>query len=173
MVVVVKLSESGKLCLPMANYIFYNEKQFKNNNFELVDFEPICRRTEVKENNCLNWWSWWHKNYLTSAENTFKFKNIKTLRQKKIWRLVWKMHILSIIMFRSDDANPNETRNVLRTPSKPLLKWSKIPVQQLPRPVFFVPNRSFKTIKSKILKWKLLPSHDPNKMGSNWKFYEL
>ena len=31
-------------------YLFYNEKQFKNNNFELVDFRTYAGEREVKEN---------------------------------------------------------------------------------------------------------------------------
>ena len=35
---------SGKL------YLFYNEKQFKSNNFELIDFRTYANEREVKEN---------------------------------------------------------------------------------------------------------------------------
>ena len=56
---------SGKL------YLFYNEKQFKNNNFELVDFRTHAGEREIKENNIASVEDIENSNsYLASAETS-------------------------------------------------------------------------------------------------------
>src|SRR3954469_25298829 len=63
---------SGKL------YLFYNEKQFKSNNFELVDFRTYANEREVKENTIASVDDLDDsKNYLASAEN---IQNLKKYR---------------------------------------------------------------------------------------------
>ncbi|MEP6805635.1 MAG: PKD domain-containing protein [Flavobacterium sp.] len=158
---------SGKL------YLFYNEKQFKNNNFELVDFRTYANEREVKEKtiasiNDLNN----SDNYLASAENSFKTKKYRNttteedldaslLDANKIYNNV------SILEF--DDVNPTETHNVFYT-FKTTPEMIKDTSATVTMRGIFVPNRSYKNHKIKNLEMEIVTSHDPNKMGSNGSF---
>ncbi|CAA9196903.1 PKD domain-containing protein [Flavobacterium collinsii] len=158
---------SGKL------YLFYNEKQFKDNNFELVDFRTYANEREVKEKavaliDDLDD----SKNYVASAENTFKTKKYRNttseedldaslLDANKIY------HNVSVIEF--DDANPNETRNVFYT-FKTTPEMIKDTSATVTMRGIFIPNRSYKNHKIKNLEMEIVTSHDPNKMGSNGSF---
>ena len=158
---------SGKL------YLFYNEKQFKNNNFELSDFRTYAGEREVKENlvasvNDLDD----SNNFVASAEGNFKTKKYRNttteedldaslLDANKIY------HNVSVLEF--DDANPGETRNVFYTfkTTPEMIKDTSAPVTMRG---IFVPNRSYKNHKIKNLEMEIVTSHDPNKMGSNGSF---
>ncbi|CAI2766248.1 PKD domain-containing protein [Flavobacterium collinsii] len=158
---------SGKL------YLFYNEKQFKDNNFELVDFRTYANEREVKEKavaliDDLDD----SKNYVASAENTFKTRKYRNttseedldaslLDANKIY------HNVSVIEF--DDANPNETRNVFYT-FKTTPEMIKDTSATVTMRGIFIPNRSYKNHKIKNLEMEIVTSHDPNKMGSNGSF---
>ncbi|WP_291284931.1 PKD domain-containing protein [Flavobacterium sp.] len=158
---------SGKL------YLFYNEKQFKDNNFELVDFRTYANEREVKEKTVARIDDLDDsKNYVASAENTFKTKKYRNttteedldaslLDANKIY------HNVSVIEF--DDANPNETRNVFYT-FKTTPEMIKDTSATVTMRGIFVPNRSYKNHKIKNLEMEIVTSHDPNKMGSNGSF---
>ncbi|WP_264525994.1 PKD domain-containing protein [Flavobacterium sp. N502536] len=155
---------SGKL------YLFYNEKQFKDNNFELVDFRTYANEREVKEKTVASIDDLDDsKNYVASAENTFKTKKYRNttteedldaslLDANKIY------HNVSVIEF--DEANPNETRNVFYT-FKTTPEMIKDTSATVTMRGIFVPNRSYKNHKIKNLEMEIVTSHDPNKMGSN------
>ncbi|WP_343613168.1 PKD domain-containing protein [Flavobacterium sp.] len=158
---------SGKL------YLFYNEKQFKNNNFELSDFRTYAGEREVKENlvasvNDLDD----SNNFVASAEGNFKTKKYRNttteedldaslLDANKIY------HNVSVLEF--DDANPGETRNVFYT-FKTTPEMIKDTSATVTMRGIFVPNRSYKNHKIKNLEMEIVTSHDPNKMGSNGSF---
>ena len=173
MVVVVSYQNLENYVVNGKLYLFYNEKQFKNNNFELVDFRTYAGEREVKENTIasiddLNK----TKNYLTSAENTFKFKKYKNTTTEEDLEASLKdahtlYHNVSILEF--DDANPNETRNVFYT-FKTTPEMIKDTSATVTMRGIFVPNRSFKNHKVKNLEMEIVTSHDPNKMGSNGSF---
>ena len=173
MVVVVSYQNLENYVANGKLYLFYNEKQFKNNNFELVDFRTYAGEREVKENTIasiddLND----KKNYLTSAENTFKFKKYKNTTTEEDLEASLKdahtlYHNVSILEF--DDANPNETRNVFYT-FKTTPEMIKDTSATVTMRGIFVPNRSFKNHKVKNLEMEIVTSHDPNKMGSNGSF---
>ncbi|MFW0737556.1 PKD domain-containing protein [Flavobacterium sp. T12S277] len=158
---------SGKL------YLFYNEKQFKDNNFELVDFRTYANEREVKEKTVASIDDLDDsKNYVASAENTFKTKKYRNttteedldaslLDANKIY------HNVSVIEF--DDANPNETRNIFYT-FKTTPEMIKDTSATVTMRGIFVPNRSYKNHKIKNLEMEIVTSHDPNKMGSNGSF---
>jgi hypothetical protein len=158
---------SGKL------YLFYNEKLFKNNNFELVDFRTYANERQVKENTVASVDDLDDsKNYLASAENIFnrkKYRNTITeedldtslLEANKIY------HNVSVLEF--DDANPGETRNVFYT-FKTTPEMIKDTSATVTMRGIFVPNRSYKNHKIKNLEMEIVTSHDPNKMGSNGSF---
>jgi hypothetical protein len=158
---------SGKL------YLFYNEKQFKTNNFELVDFRTYANEREVQEKTVASVDDLDDKNsYLASAENNFKTKKYRNttteedldaslLEANKLY------HNVSVLEF--DDANPSETRNVFYT-FKTTPEMIKDTSATVTMRGIFVPNRSYKNHKIKNLEMEIVTSHDPNKMGSNGSF---
>jgi len=158
---------SGKL------YLFYNEKQFKNNNFELVDYRTYANEREVKENtvafvNDLND----SNDYLASAENTFKLKKYRNTTTEEdldasLLDAHKTYHNVSVLEF--DDANPGETHNVFYT-FKTTPEMIKDTSATVTMRGIFVPNRSYKNHKIKNLEMEIVTSHDPNKMGSNGSF---
>jgi hypothetical protein len=158
---------SGKL------YLFYNEKQFKNNNFELTDFRTYAGEREIKENtiamvNDLDD----TKSYLATTENTFKIKKYRNTTTEEdleasLLDANKTYHNVSVLEF--DDANPSETRNVFYT-FKTTPEMIKDTSATVTMRGIFVPNRSYKNHKIKNLEMEIVTSHDPNKMGSNGSF---
>nr|WP_315220122.1 PKD domain-containing protein [uncultured Flavobacterium sp.] len=158
---------SGKL------YLFYNEKQFKNNNFELLDFRTYAGEYEVKENTLASATDLDEsKTYLASAENTFKSKKYKnTTTEEDLEASLAEANSLykNVSILDFDNADPGETRNIFYTfkTTPEMIKDTSATVTM--RGVF-VPNRSFKNHKIKNLEMEIVTSHDPNKMGSNGSF---
>ncbi|WP_428230506.1 PKD domain-containing protein [Flavobacterium sp.] len=158
---------SGKL------YLFYNEKQFKSNNFELVAFRTYANEREIKEKaiasvNDLND----SNTYLASAENTFKIKKYRNTTTEEdldasLLDANKTYHSVSVLEF--DDANPGETHNVFYT-FKTTPEMIKDTSATVTMRGIFVPNRSYKNHKVKNLEMEIVTSHDPNKMGSNGSF---
>lgn len=158
---------SGKL------YLFYNEKQFKHNNFELSDFRTYAGEREVKENLVATTDDLNDSNtFLASAEGNFKTKKYRNTTTEedldaslsdanKIY------HNVSVLEF--DDANPGETRNVFYT-FKTTPEMIKDTSATVTMRGIYVPNRSYKNHKVKNLEMEIVTSHDPNKMGSNGSF---
>lgn len=158
---------SGKL------YLFYNEKQFKSNNFELVDFRTYANEREVKEkivasvNNLED-----SNRYLASAEDNFKIKKYRNTTTEEdldasLLDANKTYHNVSVLEF--DDANPGETHNVFYT-FKTTPEMIKDTSATVTMRGIFVPNRSYKNHKIKNLEMEIVTSHDPNKMGSNGSF---
>jgi hypothetical protein len=158
---------SGKL------YLFYNEKQFKDNNFQLVDFRTYAGEHEIKENtiasvNDLDD----TRTYLASAENNIKTKKYRNTTTEEdldasLLDANKTYHNVSVLEF--DDANPSETRNVFYT-FKTTPEMIKDTSATVTMRGIFVPNRSYKNHKIKNLEMEIVTSHDPNKMGSNGSF---
>jgi len=158
---------SGKL------YLFYNEKQFKSNNFELIDFRTYANEREIKENNVASVDDLDDsKNYLASAESTIKLKKYRNttaeedldaslLEANKLY------HNVNILEF--DNTNPGETHNIFYT-FKTTPEMIKDTSATVTMRGIFVPNRSYKNHKIKNLEMEIVTSHDPNKMGSNGSF---
>jgi PKD repeat protein len=158
---------SGKL------YLFYNEKQFKSSNFELVDFRTYANEREVKENTVASIDDLDDsKNYLAAAENSFKIKKYRNTTSEEdldasLLDANKTYHNVSILEF--DDANPGETHNVFYT-FKTTPEMIKDTSATVTMRGIFVPNRSYKNHKIKNLEMEIVTSHDPNKMGSNGSF---
>ncbi|MDR7208430.1 PKD domain-containing protein [Flavobacterium piscis] len=170
MVVVVSYQNLENYVTNGKLYLFYNEKQFKNNNFELVDFRTYAGEREVKENtiasvNDLDD----SKSYVASSENTFKtrkYKNTTTEEDLEASLLDANKTYHNVSILEFDDANPTETRNVFYT-FKTTPEMIKDTSATVTMRGIFVPNRSFKNHKIKNLEMEIVTSHDPNKMGSN------
>ena len=158
---------SGKL------YLFYNEKQFKSNNFELIDFRTYANEREVKEKTVASVNDLEDSNrYLASAENNFKIKKYRNTTTEEdldasLLDANKTYHNVSILEF--DDANPSETHNVFYT-FKTTPEMIKDTSATVTMRGIFVPNRSYKNHKIKNLEMEIVTSHDPNKMGSNGSF---
>ncbi|GGF00724.1 hypothetical protein GCM10011518_07680 [Flavobacterium limi] len=173
MVVVVSYQNLENYVANGKLYLFYNEKQFKNNNFELVDFRTHAGEREVKENTVASVDDVDDTNsYVASSENTIKFKKYKNTTTEEDLDASLKeantlYHNVSILEF--DDANPGETRNVFYT-FKTTPEMIKDTSATVTMRGIFVPNRSFKNHKVKNLEMEIVTSHDPNKMGSNGSF---
>lgn len=154
-------------------YLFYNEKQFKNNNFELLDFRTYAGETEVKENLVATADDLENSDSYLASENalaTAKKYKITTIEEDLDATLseANKTYKNATIL-EFDGANPGETRNVFFT-----LKTTPEMIKDTSATVtmrsIFVPNRSFKNHKVKNLEMEIVTSHDPNKMGSNGSF---
>lgn len=153
-------------------YLFYNDKEFKNDNFELVETRTHYGEREISENGIAfvedenNSYSsiasadenaafqipFWNENEdleLTLAESKSQFRNYKT--------------------FEFDGMNSKETRNVFFTfkTTPEMIKDTSATVRM--RGVY-VPDRSYKNHKKKTLEMEIVTSHDPNKMSSNAMF---
>ncbi|KQO34371.1 hypothetical protein ASF10_01220 [Flavobacterium sp. Leaf82] len=158
---------SGKL------YLFYNEKQFKSNNFELIDFRTYANEREVKEKTVASVNDIEDSNrYLASAENNFKIKKYRNTTTEEdldasLLEANKAYHNVSVLEF--DNANPGETRNVFYT-FKTTPEMIKDTSATVTMRGIFVPNRSYKNHKIKNLEMEIVTSHDPNKMGSNGSF---
>ncbi|UTN05551.1 PKD domain-containing protein [Flavobacterium bizetiae] len=158
---------SGKL------YLFYNEKQFKSNNFELVDFRTYANEREVKEKTVASVNDLEDSDrYLASAENNFKIKKYRNTTTEEdldasLLEANKTYHNVSVLEF--DDANPGETHNVFYT-FKTTPEMIKDTSATVTMRGIFVPNRSYKNHKIKNLEMEIVTSHDPNKMGSNGSF---
>lgn len=157
----------------MANgklYFFYNEKQFKSNNFELLDMRTHNNEVEVKENTVVSANDLEESNrYLASSEAfafSKKYKKTTTEENLEATLLEANKTYKNVKILEFDNANPSETRNVFFTfkTTPEMIKDTSATVTM--RSVF-VPNRSFKNHKIKNLEMEIVTSHDPNKMGSN------
>lgn len=172
MVVVVSYQNLENYVSGGKLYLFYNEKEFKHNNFELSDFRTYAGEREVQEKlvasvdelNDSN-------NYLASAEGNFKTKYRNTTTEEDLDASLQDAnkiyHNVSILEF--DDANPGETRNVFYT-FKTTPEMIKDTSATVTMRGIYVPNRSYKNHKIKKLEMEIVTSHDPNKMGSNGSF---
>lgn len=154
-------------------YLFYNEKQFKNDNFELVDFRTYAGEREVKENLVASVTDLENSDsYLVSENNLATAKKYKTTTTEEdldatlleAYKTYKKATILEF-----DGVNPGETRNVFFT-HKTTPEMIKDTSATVTMRSVFVPNRSFKNHKIKNLEMEIVTSHDPNKMGSNGSF---
>lgn len=154
-------------------YLFYNEKQFKNNNFELLDFRTHASEREIKENTLAfvndvdN-----SASYLASTETlapTKKYANTTTEEDLDTSLAEAHKTYNNVSILEFDDANPAETRNVFYT-FKTTPEMIKDTSATVTMRGIYVPNRSFKNHKTKNLEMEIVTSHDPNKMGSNGSF---
>ena len=154
-------------------YLFYNEKQFKHKNFELVDYRSHAGEREIKENiiasvNDLDNSS----SYLASSDNLAaakKYLNTTTEEDLEATLKIAHENFASVSILEFDDSNPSETRNVFFT-FKTTPEMIKDTSATVTMRGIFVPNRSFKNHKIKNLEMEIVTSHDPNKMGSNGSF---
>ena len=154
-------------------YLFYNEKQFKNKNFELVDFRTHAGEREIQENTVAAVRDLETSNsYLASSENLApakKYRNTSTEEDLDATLKTANETYNNVSVLEFDESNPAETRNVFYT-FKTTPEMIKDTSATVTMRGIFVPNRSFKNHKIKNLEMEIVTSHDPNKMGSNGSF---
>jgi PKD domain len=154
-------------------YLFFNEKQFKNNNFELVDFRTYAGEKEVKENLFASVNDVENADlYLASKNlvpNTKKYRTTVVEEDLATSLLNANKEYKNVTALEFNDANPGETRNVFFT-FKTTPEMIKDTSATVTMRSIFVPNRSYKNHKIKNLEMEIVTSHDPNKMGSNGSF---
>jgi hypothetical protein len=154
---------SGKL------YLFYNDKEFKKNNFDLIDFRTHNNEKEVKENgvafvNDIN------NSYEYLANGNYSFPSYKKFSTEEndldneILTNKTAFNNMNVLEF--DNMNPKETRNIFFTfkTTPEMIKDTSATVKM--RGVY-VPDRNYKNYKKKTLEMEIVTSHDPNKMSSN------
>ncbi len=154
-------------------YVFYNEKQFKNNNFELVNFRTYAGEREVKENLVATTNDLENSDSYLASENALatakKYRKTTTEEDLDASLTEANKTFKNKTILEFDGANPRETRNVFLT-FKTTPEMIKDTSATVTMRSIFVPNRSFKNHKVKNLEMEIVTSHDPNKMGSNGSF---
>lgn len=154
-------------------YLFYNEKQFKNNNFELVDFRAHASEREIKENSIVSLNDVDNSDSYLASESPLapakKYKNTSSEEDLDASLKIANETYKNVSILEFDDCNPSETRNVFYTfqTTPEMIKDTSATITMRG---IFVPNRSFKNHKIKNLEMEIVTSHDPNKMGSNGSF---
>lgn len=160
---------SGKL------YLFYNEKQYKDNNFELTDTRTYYGERSVaseilaytnKQNLDATLWASVENNFQIFNEKpqdtTEKTNLFKTLEDSKNKYRDWQL-------LEFDNMPPNEERNLFFTfkTTPEMLKDTSaiITVRGV-----YVPDSNFDNHKVKDMEMEIVTSHDPNKMSSNGTF---
>jgi PKD repeat protein len=152
-------------------YFFYNDKEFKNDNFELLETRTHFGEKEVIEDGfaCSDEMNNAEENVASTISiptfrNSFSTEedlDLTLLESKKLFRNV------KILEF--DNMNANETRNLFFTfkTTPEMIKDTSATVKM--RGVY-VPDRNYKNHKKKTLEMEIVTSHDPNKMSSNAAF---
>ncbi|KVV13644.1 PKD domain-containing protein [Flavobacterium sp. TAB 87] len=173
MIVVVSYENMENYVTNGKLYLFYNEKQFKNDNFELLDYRTHANEREVQENTiaAIRDLDDTH-NYLASADSNFKTKKHKnTTTEEDLDASLSEAHQLynNVSILEMDESDPGATLNVFYT-FKTTPEMIKDTSATVTMRGIYVPNRNYKNHKTKNLEMEIVTSHDPNKMGSNGSF---
>ena len=155
---------SGKL------YLFYNDKEFKKKNFDLVETRTHFGEKEIQENGIAV-----VDDKNNSYQNVASETNYLPLRFSKddeddqnleLTLAESKSLFTDSKVLEFDNMNAKETRNVFFTfkTTPEMLKDTSAVVKM--RGVY-VPDRNYKNHKKKTLEMEIVTSHDPNKMSSN------
>ena len=159
-------TSSGKL------YLFYNEKKYKSNNFEITNTRVYHDEREVlDEVTVSNFEPNDTQTFLASAnDNYLHFKTIQqdstirkdinsTINDAKEYYKDW-----SVLEF--DEMPPGEERNIFHT-----IKTTPEMIKDTSAIVtlrgVYVPDRSYGDHKVKDLELEIVTSHDPNKMSNS------
>ncbi|WP_300569815.1 PKD domain-containing protein [Flavobacterium sp.] len=153
-------------------YLFYNDKEFKNNNFELTEYRAHFNEKETIEDGfaCADELNDTHQ-FLASTSNEVSLKTNSFVKEENLEMtlLECKSQFRNANVLEFDGMNPNETRNVFFTfkTTPEMIKDTSATVKM--RGVY-VPDRNYKNYKKKTLEMEIVTSHDPNKMSSNGLF---
>lgn len=152
-------------------YLFYNDKEFKNKNFELLETRIHFGERELSENGIAM-----VEDFNNSFENFASADGTPPLSDTfdaeedlDVTLAQCKSLFTDAKVFEFDGMNPKETRNVFMTfkTTPEMIKDTSATVKM--RGVY-VPDRNYKNYKKKTLEMEIVTSHDPNKMSSNGTF---
>jgi hypothetical protein len=150
-------------------YLFYNDKEFKNKNFELLETRTHFGEREVIENGIASVDEKNNAYENVASEVIFpSFNNSfsKDEENLEITLAESKALFADVKVFEFDNMDAKETRNMFFTfkTTPEMIKDTSAIVKM--RGVY-VPDRSYKNHKKKTLEMEIVTSHDPNKMSSN------
>ena len=172
MVVVVGYQNNLNYVANGKLYLFYNDKEFKKKNFDLLEMRTHFGEREVSDNNLAYAEN---KNesykYLASDSDYSNFKNPFLNDDENLDATLEESRksFTDVKVLDFDLMNPNETRNVFFTfkTTPEMVKDTSATVRMRG---IYVPDRSYKTHKKRTLEMEIVTSHDPNKMSSNAAF---
>ena len=172
MVVVVSYKNPLQYVVNGKLYLFYNDKEFKKDNFELVEFRTHFGEREVFEDGfaCSDELNNANLNLAsTTPEFIRPLKFNEDNQNLDLTLLESKTLFRKVTVLEFDGMNPNETRNAFFTfkTTPEMVKDTSATVRM--RGVY-VPDRSYKNHVKKTLEMEIVTSHDPNKMSSNGMF---
>ncbi len=150
-------------------YLFYNDKEFKNKNFELLETRIHFGEKEINEIEiaCVDDINNSYQN-LASSDNYPSFRNSfsKDEENLELSLAESKMLFSDVKVFEFDNMEAKQTRNMFFTfkTTKEMVKDTSAIVKIRS---IYVPDRSYKNHKKKTLEMEIVTSHDPNKMSSN------
>jgi len=150
-------------------YLFYNDKEFKNKNFELLETRTHFGEREVMEGGVA--FAGEKNNAFENIASDVDFPFLKNTYSKDEENLEMtlaesKALFSDVKVFEFDNMDAKETRNVFFTfkTTPEMIKDTSAIVKMRG---IYVPDRSYKNHKKKTLEMEIVTSHDPNKMSSN------
>lgn len=166
-VVVASYKNSSPLPANGKLYLFYNEKKFKDPNFEFVEARTHYGEKEVQDNLSVATFSPLnHSNILVASTSSLFFTspdhNKENTLQADLEESRTKYENSHVLEF--NDMNPQEERNVfysLKTTAEMLKDTNAIITIR----GVYVPDRGKDAHKVKDLEMEIVTSHDPNKMS--------
>lgn len=172
MVVVVSYKNSLNYVANGKLYLFYNDKEFKNDNFQLTEYRTHFNEREVIEDGLASTDEWNNTSqFLATVSNEISLKSHSFGKDENLEMtlLECKSQFRNVNILEFDNMNPSETRNAFFTfkTTPEMIKDTSATVKM--RGVY-VPDRNYKNHKKRTLEMEIVTSHDPNKMSSNGLF---
>lgn len=150
-------------------YLFYNDKEFKKKNFELIETRTHFGEKEIVENRiaCAEEFNNSYYNLASIATYPSFINSFSTDEENLEMSLMESKSLFSNVkILEFDGMNAKETRNVFFTfkTTPEMIKDTSATVKMRG---IYVPDRNYKNHKKKTLEMEIVTSHDPNKMSSN------
>ena len=150
-------------------YLFYNDKEFKNKNFELLETRTHFGEKEIIENGIV--FVDEKNNENENVASNFNFPSLTKSFSKDEENLELtlsesKLQFSDVKVFEFDAMDAKTTRNLFFTfkTTPEMIKDTSATVKMRG---IYVPDRNYKNHKKKTLEMEIVTSHDPNKMSSN------
>ena len=150
-------------------YLFYNDTQFKKNNFELIETRSHFSERQVFDNSFVGVEDKNESNRFLSAESEnipFLLAEFNDDENLELSLQEAKKEFRDAQVFEFDMMNPAEVRNIFFS-LKTTPEMIKDTSATLKMRSIYVPDRNYKTHKKQTLEMDIVTSHDPNKMSSN------
>ena len=156
-------------------YFYYNEKEFKKDNFDLIETRNYHHENIEEISNDLVYNKDFDNNnlYYASIENliysTTKFQDTTSRKNLAISLEESKQKFKKGKTITFNNMNPNEQRNIfftLKTTPEMIKDTSAI----LKVRSIYVPDSNYENHKIKDMEMEIVTSHDPNKMSTNGLF---